>query len=521
MKILFVVRDMSFIEPLGVMFLSAIARKEGHESYLGIVNEEDVLAKIKRLRPDLVCMSVMSVDGDAFKALAAKIKERCADVMIVVGGSHATFESDLRHTWPVDAVIQGEGDWAFRDLVRAVDAGEPFDGIANVHTRTATNPMRRLIDRLDDLPHPDRELVYFPGGHLRDLNVKSFMTSRGCAYRCTYCFNSKYNELYSGNGVPVRRFSVDYMIEEIQRVKTDYGLTFVRLGDDVFVYQVDDWLLEFAEKYRRQIGVPFYCLIRPDLLKPELVRVLRRAGCHSLSMSIEAGSAKLRKEVLLRRMSDQVILDAVKNVHAAGINIYANAMFGLPNTAIADDIETVELAAKCRVSYPSFTILTPFQGTTLGERCFKQGLIEGGYPEHTTDRSILNCFTAHQKDVQQNLVHLGIFAVRFPFLKRAILNRLIYMKPNPIFFFAWYLMKNYVSAKHIWPIEASVWKKARLALRALGFELSGRLKLRTLLGLGGSSKPTAKRPRQPRVIADQKPAHIRPGPIFQDTAMVS
>ncbi|MCH7527642.1 MAG: cobalamin-dependent protein [Planctomycetes bacterium] len=159
MNILYVVRDMSFIEPLGVMFLSAVARQDGHESSLGIINEEDVLQKVARDHPDMVCMSVMSVDGDAFKALATKIKERCADVIIVVGGSHATFETNLRHTWPVDAVIQGEGDWAFRDLVRAVDAGEPFDGIANVHTRTATNPMRRLIDRLDDLPHPDRELV--------------------------------------------------------------------------------------------------------------------------------------------------------------------------------------------------------------------------------------------------------------------------------------------------------------------------------------------------------------------------
>lgn len=505
MRILFIIRDMSFIEPLGVMFLSAIAKQDGHESLLGIINEENVLEKIERERPDVVAMSVMSVDAGAFRSLAADIKDHYPDIFIVVGGSHVTFEPDAARTWPIDAVVQGEGDWAFRDLLRAIDSGEPIRDIDNIATPEHTPPMRRLNGDLNALPHPDRELVYFPGGHLRDLNVKSFMTSRGCAYRCTYCFNSKFNEMYSGNGKPVRRFSVEYMIEEIEQVKREYGLSFVRLGDDVFAYKVDDWLLDFADKYRRRIGTPFYCLIRPDLLKPDLVRVLRQAGCHSISMSIEAGSERLRREVLLRGMSDEVILSAVKTVHDAGIHIYANAMLGLPHTTIADDIETVELAAKCRVTYPSLTVLTPFKGTTLGEQCFRDGLIDGGYPEHTTDRSILNCFTDREKDTQINLVHLGIYAVRFPFLKRAILTRLIYMKPNPVFFLAWYLLKNYVSSRYIWPIKATLWQKARLAMRALAFELSGKLSLWSLW-----RRPTASvSEHKPRVVTDQTPVFSR------------
>ena len=521
MKILYVIRDMSFIEPLGIMFLSAIGKREGHTSSLAIINEENVLAKIagqpacRGNRPDLVCMSIMSVDADVFKSLATDIKDRYPDIFIVVGGPHVTFEVDDVRQWSIDAAIQGEGDWAYRDLLRAVDAGEPVDGIANVHTRTTANPMQRLIEPLDDLPRPDRELVYFPGGHLANLNVKSFMTSRGCAYRCTYCFNSKLNEMYSGNGKPVRRFSVDYMIGEIERVVTDYGATFIRLGDDVFAYRIDDWLLEFSKKYTRRIGLPFYCLVRPDLLKPDLVQVLRQAGCHSINMSIEAGSERLRRDVLIRSMSDRVIFDAIKNVHDAGIHIYANAMLGLPNTTIEDDIETVRFTAKHRVAYPSFTVLTPFRGTTLGERCQKLGLIEGGYPEHMADRSILNCFTEKQKDVQVNLVHLGIAASRFPFLRNVILNRLIYMRPNTVFFFVWYVLKNYVSAKYIFPIQANIFTKMRLAWRALSYELSGRLSLRRLLGLGRKRKST------PRVIGDQKSVLTRPGPVFEDPAMVS
>ncbi|MFQ5591294.1 MAG: radical SAM protein [Phycisphaerae bacterium] len=491
MKIIYVIRDMSFVEPLGIMFLSAIARRDGHESILGVINEEDVLAKVQRQRPDMVCMSVMSVDAGVFAQLARDIKDRDADTCIVVGGPHATFEPGSARTWSVDAIVRGEGDAAFRDLIRAVDAGEPFDGIENVATVKKINPLRRLIEPLDDLPYPDRELVYFPGGHLAGLNVKSFMSSRGCAYRCTYCFNSKQNELYRGKGRPVRRFSVNRMIDEIDRVRTDYGMSFVRFGDDVFAYTVDDWLEEFAEEYARRIRLPFYCLVRPDLLKRPLVATLRRAGCHSVCLSIEAGNKEVRRLVLQRRMDDEVILEAFRNLHGVGIKVYANAMVGLPGTTIEHELQTVALMARCRPVYPSFTVFTPFRGTTLGEQCARHNLIDGVYPEHTTERSILNCFTERDKDIQVNIVHLGIFAVRFVWIKNLVLNRLLTCRPNRLFFFAWYLMKNYVSAKHIWPIRAGVRDKIRLAFRALAFELPGRV----TTGCPPHHRPTIGTPR--------------------------
>ena len=89
------------------------------------------------------------------------------------------------------------------------------------------------------------------------------------------------------------------------------------------------------------------------------------------------------------------------------------------------------------------------------------------------------------------------------------------MKPNSVFFFIWYIMKNWVSAKYIFPIQAGPITKLRLAWRALSYELSGRLSLRRLLGL------TRKRKAPPRVITDQKSVFNRPGRIFQESVMVS
>jgi radical SAM superfamily enzyme YgiQ (UPF0313 family) len=102
MNILYVIRDMSFIEPLGIMFLSAIAKQDGHSSSLAIINEEDVLDKIKHKQPDIVCLSVMSVDAKVFIKLAKEIKHLYPGIIIVVGGPHATFETETVRSWPVE-----------------------------------------------------------------------------------------------------------------------------------------------------------------------------------------------------------------------------------------------------------------------------------------------------------------------------------------------------------------------------------------------------------------------------------
>jgi hypothetical protein len=54
--------------------------------------------------------------------------------------------------------------------------------------------------------------------------------------------------------------------------------------------RVDSWLEEFAEVYPREVGLPFFCLTRCNMLTEENLRALKRAGLHSLTMSIKAGN---------------------------------------------------------------------------------------------------------------------------------------------------------------------------------------------------------------------------------------
>lgn len=73
---------------------------------------------------------------------------------------------------------------------------------------------------------------------------------------------------------------------------------------------MDSWLEEFAEVYPKEVGLPFFCLTRCNILTEEVLKLLIKAGLHSLTMSIEAGNDYVRNDVIKRHMTRQQILDA-------------------------------------------------------------------------------------------------------------------------------------------------------------------------------------------------------------------
>lgn len=99
------------------------------------------------------------------------------------------------------------------------------------------------------------------------------MTERGCPHNCTYCFNRALGKIYRGKRMRFRQQSVDHVTEDIRRVRARYPLEFVVFVDDAFV-QSNEWLAEFAEKYPRQIGLPFFSAILGPTWSPS-----SRCGC--------------------------------------------------------------------------------------------------------------------------------------------------------------------------------------------------------------------------------------------------
>ena len=474
MKILFIFKSENFLVPIGLCAISAIARCEGHEVYLSEMNTEDPLKCIANLKPDVVAYSSSTGEAKHYIGVNQRLKERFPDVFTIMGGPHPTFYPDMIHETTLDAICIGEGEEAFADVLRSVSSGRMVSGSPNIFTQSDTSfTVRNLVEDLDSLPLPDYSLFY-DNTEMGKYPLKGFITRRGCPYNCTYCFNTAWRKIYSGHGKIMRRHSVDYVIEDIQKVKENWTLSNVKFQDDIFTHQADDWLEEFSQKYKQHIELPFYINTRCDLLSEDMVKLLKYAGCRTISMSIEAGNSQIRNEMLKRRMSDEQIITAHRLCEKYGIYTFTNCIFGLPETTIARDIESLDLCLKSRVTWAEFPIFYPYPKTELGDQVVNMGMYTPDYDKmHTSyqNTSKLNCFTKKEKKVQMNMGLLSSVAVVFPWLRNLIVNHLIYWPSNRLFTLAFWLVKSYIVRHKLYVTKTTWWESFRIYLRSLRQEL--------------------------------------------------
>ncbi len=455
MNILYVVKGLSIIEPLGILQLSAITKLEGHSSFLGVIEEGDVINKIEKYNIDLVAFSVLSTEAKNFFQLAQQIRRSYHNITIIVGGPHPTHFPKIADIWPIDAVVIGEGDFIIGKITENLTAGKDLSNIHNVHTKHHKSELLPLVDNLDEIPYPDRDLIHNVAP-FKYIRMKSFMASRGCPYNCAYCFNNAYKNLYKKRGKMYRRRSVENLIREIELVKEKYPMDSLRFGDDVFITKYDDWIEEFAEKYSSRISLPFYFLISPNLITKKLIKLLKDAGLHSIGLSIETGNEELRRTVLKRPITNETILNAYSILHDFDINTFSNSILGLPDSSLEDDLMSLNFSFRCKPTYNSFTVFTPFPGTELHKLCEEKGYLKNvssfdddEFPDSMFQSSCLNNISEKRKEIHKNILMLGALANSMSFLRKIITNHLIYWKPNIFFSIIGFFTRNYLQMK-IW-----------------------------------------------------------------------
>jgi anaerobic magnesium-protoporphyrin IX monomethyl ester cyclase len=460
-RVLFVAQQIDY-EPQGIMHLSSALKAAGHQVELAVATHHDPVAAAREFQPDVAAYSVITGSQRYYLAVNRRLKAEMPGVFAAFGGPHPTFFPEMAGE---DGACRGEGEEAMVDLVGALSNGGP-DAVLNVgnwsfqrNGDVQENPVRPYVEDLDSLPFPDRALVYERDPIAARSKIKHFLTGRGCPYNCTYCFNHALSEIYRGKGRRFRQRSVDHVIEEVRWVREHYPLEFVVFVDDTFVLS-PDWLAEFAEKYPSRIGLPFFCNTRANLVTEEQVRLLKEAGCHSVSMGIEAASDRIRNDLLKRRMSKEQILEASRLLRQGGLSFTTTNMIGLPTSTLADDLETLELNVQSRPSYAHVFIFQPYPRTELGEFTREQGWMVGTFDdigEVAWDHSVLEFDAMHQRGlaVLQRFFAIG---VEWPKLV-PLIRRLMGLPDNPLF---WLLNKGWKG----WAIKNRV-HPVRLTLREM------------------------------------------------------
>jgi len=231
------------------------------------------------------------------------------------------------------------------------------------------NPVGAFPD-LAALPETDYDL--FDIDHIvgRKNGWMGLITSRGCPYKCTYCFNKEIVDLYKEEGGArsmkeyLRAYPVERMIEEIRQLKRDHpGIRTLIIDDDLFTLN-KRYVLAWTEAYRRSgVGLPFVVNAHVQCFDDEMAEALAAAGCIIVKYGLESGSARVRRQVLWRYMTNRQIEDTTRIAHRHGLHTSAFVMFGLPNETREDIFETLRLCARVRMGRFRWAIFYPFPGT--------------------------------------------------------------------------------------------------------------------------------------------------------------
>ncbi len=421
MKVLFCWpnKDQFGFKPIGISLLSAILKQHGHEVALFDTSEYDfgfrdntsvrsslrifksisntefdfskkktdirrpLLERLSSFAPDVIAVSALSDEIDIGLRISQLAKEHDPKVVVVWGNKAASMSPQkiLNYSF-VDYVCVGEGvEFITQFLTFLCEKSNPRQirnlGFKLESGQLELNPIAPYFAKLDELPYLDWT-IFDPRQFIKPYDGKllrggDHMIYWGCPNKCTYCINEAYREIYNHQSGFLRRYSVDRIIDELSYLKAQWNLEFFKFHDEDFCLKPYDYFANLAEKYRSKVNIPFTIMANAKNVTRDKVNLLKLMNCVSVTLGIETGNAKLRKEILNRNETTEQIVEAVSLFNSVGIRTSSFNMLGIPFETRETIFETIELNRQAKVRYPNVGFFYPLEGTTLRDIAINNG----------------------------------------------------------------------------------------------------------------------------------------------------
>jgi len=390
MKVLFYYRG---IESLGVEYLMSYIKMQGHQvelifdpglddnlflklKFMKRFNQQKyLLQKAKSFNPDIIALSIPTNLYPFVSEMASLLKKEIP-VPIIAGGPHVSAlpEYVLQHK-SIDMVCIGEGEEAFAELLDKMEKGLDIFDTKNIWFKNngeiIRNDLRNLIQDLDSLPFPEKDPFYEYGAFYDNLEV---ISGRGCPFRCTFCNIHFQRKLTKGKGSFIRRRSVPNVIQELKEHLRRYDIKYISFHDDTFTYD-RRWIEEFAELYRKEVNLPFYCFAYPTTVNKDSILLLKNANCMQIFLGMDSGDPEIRGRLLKRPMSDERILQSAKIIKDSGITLQMSAIFGFPDETPESMWKSIRLAEKADPALITGYVFYPFPQTELFHYSIESGYL--------------------------------------------------------------------------------------------------------------------------------------------------
>jgi len=391
MRVLFYYRG---IENLGVGYLMSMLKAHGHEidlifdpglddnlfikaPHLAWMNRhEALLERAVAFDPDLIAIGSLTNLWPFASKMAEQLKAKLGKP-IVVGGHHAQAIPDYVLANPnVDVACTGEGEIALLELANRLEAGADITNIPGMWVKQNgviyRNELGPLENELDNFPFPEKQLWWEYGCFKDNLEV---FTGRGCPFKCTFCNIHYQRTIFAGKGDFLRKRSIENVITELKQNLARYDVKFVSVHDDNFTTD-PHWVEEFCEAYRKEVNLPWYCFGYPTTIKPKLVRAMKSANCATIFMGVDSGDPELRRHLMDRPMTDELIYKSAQLIKDTGIGLQISCIYGNPGETPEQMLKTLSMVDNIRPTQCSAYVFYPFPKTKLHQAAIDMGYLD-------------------------------------------------------------------------------------------------------------------------------------------------
>jgi len=405
----------SSMPPLGLLYIAAVLEKEGHEirivpADILKLSWDQIAGEIRAYKADII--GVTSTTENRFQSfeLIKLAKKEHPLGLTVMGGPHASMAAEdcLEHISELDIVVKGEGEETMRELCGVLDGTnnkDAFSSVSGISYRQEgniyTNPPREPIKDLDTIPRPAYHLIPFEAYNFRfevpgqgPLPAVNMMSSRGCPFNCNFCATP------INWGRLVRMRSVENIIDEIEFLIDEYGVKVIFFFDDTFntnpkrVHAICDQIIE------RKLDIYFKCDVRIDLIDRSLLVKMKEAGLFHLSFGIEAGSERVREEIVNKKLDVEDFFNLVEWCNELDIIPNAFFIFSHPTETWEEAQKSIKIIEKYKEKIEaSIAILHIYPGTPLEKTAQEMGVLPENFTWTKKYRTGIITLPAAQGDV--------------------------------------------------------------------------------------------------------------------------
>ncbi len=335
--------------------LDASALQVGMNELLNIISKYNMI---------IMLTSTMSINEDAMFLSSLKLVKR--SLKTVVYGSHPTFMPQYTlQREGIDFVIFREPEEVLKNLIYALKEGKDLKKVKGIgykeDGKIVITEQASLIENLDILPIPDRRLlpkdIDYYNPVVKRIPYTTMITSRGCPGRCIFCSVP----FFYGNSI--RWMSVDRVMAEIGEV-VSMGYKEIFFRDEMFTADRDR-VMEISEKIiKKGYDIKWICSTRADKVDEEMLKLMKKAGCHMIRVGVESGSQKVLNNIK-KGITIEQVERLFKLTNKLGIDTHAHLMVGMPGETIEDVNKTIKFIKKINPTIITAGVCTPYPGTEL------------------------------------------------------------------------------------------------------------------------------------------------------------